>query len=92
MPNNYNVLQNYSHWYHEIDDVVELNFEHEMNKLSITNLSTLELNLNTQGHAFGALMFRLLEMHHIRTAIQGLKVILPESCQVFLHAAYISYT
>lgn len=38
----------------------------------------LELHLAPLGHVYGAMVFFILEMHRIRTAIHRLKVALPE--------------
>jgi hypothetical protein len=69
-----------------------MEFEHEVEKLLVTNFSVLELHLNTKGHVFGALVARLLKIHHIRTNTRKLKVVLRQWFQVFIHLAYISYT
>jgi hypothetical protein len=68
-----------------------MEFEHEVEKLLVTNFSVLELHLNTKVHVFGALVARLLKIHHIRTNTQKLKVVLPWWFQVIIHLAYIFY-
>ena len=69
-----------------------LDFEQEMEKLSSTNFTVLELHLNVMGHVLGSLVLRLLMMHHIRTTRQRLKVFLWDWSKVIIHAAYISYS
>uniref|UniRef100_A0ACD5WI69 Uncharacterized protein n=1 Tax=Avena sativa TaxID=4498 RepID=A0ACD5WI69_AVESA len=56
---------------------VAVEFAHEMDRLLvISNFSVLELHLDAQGHGFGSLVLRLLQMPHMRTTTQKLKVIL----------------
>uniref|UniRef100_A0A8R7JV00 FBD domain-containing protein n=1 Tax=Triticum urartu TaxID=4572 RepID=A0A8R7JV00_TRIUA len=51
----------------------------------VASFSVLELLLTTYGHAFGALVFHLLGMDRIRTAIRRLKVaqqrLVDEGCE-----------
>ncbi|XP_044381118.1 putative FBD-associated F-box protein At5g50270 [Triticum aestivum] len=52
------------------------NFAHEVEKHMVATFSVLDLRLTTYGHAFGALVFHLLGMDRIRTAMRRLKVVL----------------
>ncbi|XBI13675.1 hypothetical protein VPH35_140384 [Triticum aestivum] len=52
------------------------NVAQEVEKHMVAAFSVLELHLTTEGHAFGALVFHLLEMDRIRTSIQRLKFVL----------------
>jgi hypothetical protein len=67
-----------------IDDEAE-NFAQEIEKHMIAEFSLLELHLNSMGHVFGALAFRLLEMNQVCTAMQWLKVILKRSTVMLCH-------
>jgi hypothetical protein len=67
-----------------IDDEAE-NFAQEIEKHMIAEFSVLELHLNSMGHVFGALAFRLLEMNQVCTAMQWLKVILKRSTVMLCH-------
>lgn len=69
----------------------QLDFTQEMDKLLFINFSVLELHLTSMEHVSGGLVSRLLEMHHVQTATQRLKVNLHYYYGVILHALYMSY-
>ena len=52
------------------------NIAQDVEKHRVAAFSVLELHLTTEGHAFGALVFHLLEMDRIRASIQRLKFVL----------------
>uniref|UniRef100_A0ACD5WGS4 Uncharacterized protein n=1 Tax=Avena sativa TaxID=4498 RepID=A0ACD5WGS4_AVESA len=54
-----------------------MNFVAEIEKIPVTNFSVLELHITQRGHVYGAFLLCLFGMHHIRTAIRSLKVLLP---------------
>jgi hypothetical protein len=56
-----------------------VDFSHEIEKHPVTNFSILEVYVSPRGHAYGALLFSLFGMHHIRTGTQCLKLIVYES-------------
>ncbi|KAE8818533.1 hypothetical protein D1007_03664 [Hordeum vulgare] len=71
-------------WYYELDLTHEVEFAQEMEKLPVIDFSVLELSLTTDGHVFGALLWRLLGFHQIRAATKRLEVVLysfSESCR-----------
>ncbi|XBH96853.1 hypothetical protein VPH35_087160 [Triticum aestivum] len=45
----------------------------------VTEFSGLDLHLRTTGHAFGAVVLRLMGMHRIRTAARNLRIVLLKS-------------
>jgi hypothetical protein len=53
----------------------ELNFAQEMEKLPVTNFSTLELHFASDWHVYGALVLQLLRMRRIRAATKKLMVL-----------------
>ncbi|XBH59052.1 hypothetical protein VPH35_080364 [Triticum aestivum] len=60
-----------------------LNAEHtfaaDIAKHMVTKFSGLDLHLRTIGHAFGAVVLRLIGMHQIRTAVRNLRIVLLKS-------------
>ena len=55
----------------------------EMDKILVSSgFSTLELHLEATSHVSGALVSRLLGMHHIRTATQRFKLLLEHPSEV----------
>ena len=57
----------------------EANFEQEIEKHMVVDFSLLELDLKTDGHVFGALVFYLLQINQISSSLQKLKIILLRS-------------
>ncbi|XP_071683263.1 uncharacterized protein [Lolium perenne] len=55
----------------------KLNFAHELEKLPVTNFSTLERNFDAAWHVYGALVLQFLRMRRILVAAKKLKVNLP---------------
>uniref|UniRef100_M8B6K8 F-box domain-containing protein n=1 Tax=Aegilops tauschii TaxID=37682 RepID=M8B6K8_AEGTA len=52
------------------------NFKQEIEKHLVAAFSVLELNLTTEGHVFGSLVFELFGIDRIRTDVRRLKVVL----------------
>ncbi|XP_037461027.1 uncharacterized protein LOC119331954 [Triticum dicoccoides] len=52
------------------------NFKQEIEKHLVAAFSVLELNLTTEGHVFGSLVFELFGIDRIRTDVWRLKVVL----------------
>jgi hypothetical protein len=69
----------------------KLNFAHELEKLPVTNFSTLEINFDAAWHVYGALVLQLLQMRRIRVGAKKLKVELPWWPKVIIHHTYRSY-
>ena len=61
----------------------EETFMHEIEKHMFAEFSVLDLHLETNGHVFGALVFHVLGMNRICSAMQKLKVILQRSSVIF---------
>ncbi|XBI67380.1 hypothetical protein VPH35_046739 [Triticum aestivum] len=57
----------------------EPNFAEEIEKHMVVDFSLLELDLKTDGHVFGALVFYLLNINRISSSLQRLKIILLRS-------------
>lgn len=57
----------------------EPNFAREIEKHMVVDFSLLELDLKTDGHVFGALVFYLLKINRISSSLQRLKIILLRS-------------
>ncbi|XP_040260530.1 uncharacterized protein [Aegilops tauschii subsp. strangulata] len=57
----------------------EPNFAQEIEKHMVVDFSLLELDLKTDGHVFGALVFYLLQINQISSSLQKLKILLLRS-------------
>jgi hypothetical protein len=69
----------------------ELNFAQEVEKLPATDLYMLDVQFETAGHIYGALVLQLLQIPRIRVATKTLKVVLPRWRKVILLHPYRSY-
>jgi hypothetical protein len=70
----------------------ELNFAQEIEKLPVTNFSTLKLYFAPGWHVYGALASQLLRMRRIRAATKKLMVVQPSWPEVIACHAYGSYS
>ncbi|XP_020196619.1 uncharacterized protein [Aegilops tauschii subsp. strangulata] len=60
--------------YDYMDFAQEVQFSQEIENLPVSNLSVLELYIDTGGHVFGALVWRLFGLHHICAATTRLVI------------------
>ena len=65
------------------------NFKQEIEKHLVAAFSVLELNLTTEGHVFGSLVFELFGIDRIRTDVRRLKVVLSRKVILISDQQYI---
>ena len=79
--------------YDYLDLAQEVDFSQEIENLPVSNLSVLELYIDTGGHVFGALVWRLLGVRQICAAATRLIIdIAPWNWVILLPCFYILQT